>query len=219
MLGKIRIGLVEDHKFVRQGLVSLIDEEPSLKIVFDVSDGAELFDVLKIKKADVILLDIEMPRVDGKSALSKLKSNYPNTSVVMLSAHSTIDDVVECIALGAKGFIPKHADFDKVLDAIFSVYEKGFYFDEYVTQSLVKDILRSRQSHLNIISPPLNCTELKIVRLVCEGLTNAQIAGELCLSKRTIEGHRLKISNKTKTSNIPELVIYAIRNSIIQNPV
>jgi len=121
MLGKIRIGLVEDHKFVRQGLVSLIDEEPSLKIVFDVSDGAELFDVLKFKKADVILLDIEMPRVDGKSALSKLKSNYPNTSVVMLSAHSKIHDDVECIALGAKGFIPKHADFDKVLDAIFSV--------------------------------------------------------------------------------------------------
>lgn len=218
MRGKIRIGLVEDHEMVRQGLTALIDDEPSLKVVFDVANGAELLEIIKFKKADVVLLDIEMPYVDGKTALKKLSTQYPDLSVVMLTAHSTIDDVVDCIALGAKGFLPKHSDFDKVVDAIFSVYEKGFYFDEFVTKALVKEIVSNRDKLLEQYRQPLKLQEIEIVKLVCAGHTNKEIAEKLFLSKRTIEGYRLKIAEKTNTNNIVELVLYAIRTGIISQP-
>jgi len=218
MRGKIRIGLVEDHEMVRQGLTALIDDEPSLKVVFDVANGAELLEIIKFKKADVVLLDIEMPYVDGKTALKKLSIHYPDLSVVMLTAHSTIDDVVDCIALGAKGFLPKHSDFDKVVDAIFSVYEKGFYFDEFVTKALVKEIVSNRDKLLEHYRQPLKLQEIEIVKLVCAGHTNKEIAEKLFLSKRTIEGYRLKIAEKTNTNNIVELVLYAIRTGIISQP-
>lgn len=218
MRGKIRIGLVEDHEMVRQGLTALIDDEPSLKVVFDVANGAELLEIIKFKKADVVLLDIEMPYVDGKTALKKLSTHYPDLSVVMLTAHSTIDDVVDCIALGAKGFLPKHSDFDKVVDAIFSVYEKGFYFDEFVTKALVKEIVSNRDKLLEQYRQPLKLQEIEIVKLVCAGHTNKEIAEKLFLSKRTIEGYRLKIAEKTNTNNIVELVLYAIRTGIISQP-
>lgn len=218
MRGKIRIGLVEDHEMVRQGLAALIDTEPSLKVVFDVANGAELLEIIKFKRADVVLLDIEMPLVDGKTALKKLSASYPDLSVVMLTAHTTIDDVVDCIALGAKGFLPKHADFDKVIDAVFSVFEKGFYFDDFVTKSLVREIVVKREKILDQQLQALKLQEIEIIRLVCEGLTNRQIAEKLFLSKRTVEGHRIRIAEKTKTSNIVELVLYAIRHGIISNP-
>jgi len=218
MRGKIRIGLVEDHEMVRQGLAALIDSEPSLKVVFDVANGAELLEIIKFKRADVILLDIEMPLVDGKTALKKLSASYPELSVVMLTAHTTIDDVVDCIALGAKGFLPKHADFDKVIDAVFSVFEKGFYFDDFVTKSLVREIVVKRDKILDQQLQALKLQEIEIIRLVCEGMTNRQIAEKLFLSKRTVDGHRIRIAEKTKTSNIVELVLYAIRHGIISNP-
>lgn len=218
MRGKIRIGLVEDHELVRQGLAALLETESSLKMVFDVSNGAELLEIIKFKKADVVLLDIEMPYVDGKTALKKLSAQYPELSVVMLTAHSTIEDVVDCIALGAKGFLPKHSDFDKVVDAIFSVYEKGFYFDEFVTKALVKEIVSNRDKLLEKYRQPLKLQEIEIVKLVCSGHTNKEIAEKLFLSKRTIEGYRLKIAEKTNTNNIVELVLYAIRTGIISQP-
>ncbi len=218
MRGKIRIGLVEDHEMVRQGLAALIDTEPSLKVVFDVANGAELLEIIKFKRADVVLLDIEMPLVDGKTALKKLSASYPDLLVVMLTAHSTIDDVVDCIALGAKGFLPKHADFDKVVDAVFSVVEKGFYFDDFVTKSLVREIVVKREKVLDQNLQVLKLQEIEIIRMVCEGMTNRQIAEKMFLSKRTVEGHRIRIAEKTKTSNIVELVLYAIRHGIISNP-
>jgi len=218
MRGKIRIGLVEDHEMVRQGLAALIDTEPSLKVVFDVANGAELLEIIKFKRVDVVLLDIEMPLVDGKTALKKLSASYPDLSVVMLTAHTTIDDVVDCIALGAKGFLPKHADFDKVIDAVFSVFEKGFYFDDFVTKALVREIVMKREKILDQQLQALKLQEIAIIRLVCDGMTNRQIAEKLFLSKRTVEGHRIRIAEKTKTSNIVELVLYAIRHGIISNP-
>jgi DNA-binding NarL/FixJ family response regulator len=219
MRGKIRIGLVEDHEMVRQGLTALINDEPSLKVVFDVANGAELLEIVKIKKADVVLLDIEMPLVDGKTALKKLSSHFPDLSVVMLTAHTSIDDVVDCIALGAKGFLPKHCDFDKIVDAVYSVYEKGFYFDDFVTKSLVKEIVANRDKLADQFRQPLKPQEIEIIKLICEGCTNKEIGQRLFLSTRTIEGYRLKIAEKTTTSNIVELVLYAIRNGIISKPI
>ncbi len=101
---------------------------------------------------------------------------------------------------------------------MFSVVEKGFYFDDFVTKSLVREIVVKREKVLDQNLQVLKLQEIEIIRMVCEGMTNRQIAEKMFLSKRTVEGHRIRIAEKTKTSNIVELVLYAIRHGIISNP-
>lgn len=214
MKAKIKIGLVEDHIMVRQGLVSLLEDEPEIRVQFDVSNGSEALEALKKKKIDVLLLDIEMPIMDGKQTLKKVLERYTDISVIMFSAYNEIAVVSECIALGAKGFLPKHCDYSKLLDAITAVHEKGFYFDDVVSKALVSDILNRNNNTINHIQNPLSAREMEIIPLICEGFKNKDIAEKLFISIRTVEGHRKKIAEKTDTSNVVELVLYAIKNGI-----
>lgn len=214
MKAKIRIGLVEDHKVVRQGIVSLLEDEPDIHVQFDVSNGLEALEAIKKKKIDVLLLDIEMPILDGKQTLKKIMEKYTDISVIMFSAYNEIAVVSECIAFGAKGFLPKNCDYNKLLDAITSVHEKGFYFDDVVSKALVSDVLSRRQYTIDKIQNPLTTRELGIIILICDGLKNKDIAEKLFISIRTVEGHRKKIAEKTETSNMVELVLYAIKHGI-----
>jgi DNA-binding NarL/FixJ family response regulator len=214
MKAKIRIGLVEDHKIVRQGVVSLLEDEPEIHVQFDVSNGLEALEAIKKKKIDVLLLDIEMPILDGKQTLKKVMEKYTDISVIMFSAYNEIAVVSECIAFGAKGFLPKNCDYNKLLDAISSVHEKGFYFDDVVSKALVSDVLSRRQYTIDKVQNPLSTRELSIIILICDGLKNKDIAEKLFISIRTVEGHRKKIAEKTETTNVVELVVYAIKHGI-----
>lgn len=214
MKAKINIGLVEDHKIVRQGLVSLLEDEPEIRVQFDVSNGLEALDALKKKKVDVLILDIEMPVLDGKQTLKKVMETYPDTAVIMFSAYNEIAVVSECITLGAKGFLPKNCDYNKLLDGITAVHEKGFYFDNVFSNALVTDVLR-RNNHTAIQEQhPLTVREVEIIELICEGFKNKAIAEKLFISIRTVEGHRKNIAEKTETSNVVELVVYSIKHGI-----
>lgn len=214
MRRKIKVGFVEDHEMVRQGIVSLLKDEPTINVLFDVANGAEVLEVLKSKKPDILLLDIEMPVVDGKTALRTITERYKGVQVIMISAHHEKIEIIESIALGAKGFLPKHCDFDKLIDAIYSVYETGYYFDENVTKAMVSEIVSSRSTLNNPVPFALTAQEIIIIKYVCEGLKNREIAERLYLSKRTIDGYRNRIALKTETSNAVDLVHYAIKHGI-----
>lgn len=216
MQRKIKIGFVEDHEMVRQGIVLLLKEESALSLLFDVSNGAEVLEILKKKRPDILLLDIEMPLIDGKIVLKTISEKYPEIKVIMISAHSDRTEIVECIALGARGFLPKHADFDKIVDAVFSVYETGYYFDEFVSKALVSEILSNRNQSIPSVSIALTIQEIEIIKMVCSGMKNWEIGERLFLSKRTIEGYRNRISIKTNTTNVVELLHYAIKHGIYQ---
>lgn len=209
-----RVGLAEDHNIVRQGLVSLLKIEESTRVLFDVSNGAELLEELKKDvKPDVILLDLEMPILDGRKALEIITSKYPFIKVIILSMHTKLDFISECIAIGAHGFLSKDNDFDIIVDAIHAVIVKGFYFDENVSKSLVTE-LRRKPLPTNGFTEPLNAVDIQVIQLICEGHKTPKIAELLFLSQRTIEGRRLNIYRKTQTSNLVELVVYAIKNGI-----
>lgn len=214
MKSKIKIGLVEDHHIVRQGVVSLLEDESNILVQFDVSNGLEALETLKKKKIDVLLLDIEMPILDGRQTLKRVVEKYKDISVIMFSAYNDIAVISECIMLGAKGFLPKNCDYAILLDAISSVYEKGFYFDEVVSKVLVTDILKRNNNTFNQARNPLSSRELEIVVLICKGYKNKDIADHLFISIRTVEGHRNKIAEKTETNNVVELVVYTIKHGI-----
>lgn len=212
---KIKIGIAEDHDVVRQGLVSLFKEENNIKVLFDVRNGVELVDCMKRNsKPDVVILDVEMPVLDGRRSLEILVEKYPYTKFLMLSMHTSLDYIHECIALGAHGFLSKESDFEQILDAVQTVAKKGFYFNDIVSKALVAASHASTSNNNIEEANMLDPVDLQIIELICMGKTNGEISEEIHLSTRTIEGRRLRISKKTETANLVQLVVYAIKNGI-----
>lgn len=214
MSKSIKIAIAEDHDLMRQGLVSLLDSEENISVVFDVENGARLFDELKKKKVDVVLLDLEMPVLNGHQALKILSARYPEVAVIVVSMHYSDSFISESIASGAKGFLPKNCDIDKVVDAIYAVLDEGYYFDDKISKALLKRVMKNEGQKNNYTQDPLTSREHQIVELVCSGKTNKEIANLLCLSVRTVEVHRNTINKKTNTKNIASLVTYAIKNGL-----
>ena len=210
----IRIGIAEDHLIVRQGIVKLLNQESGIKVIFDVGNGIEVMNALKKSKIDVLIIDLGMPIVDGKTLLKNLEVRHPDIKSIVLSATTDQLEIVECLQLGAKAYLPKQVDFDIIVDAIFQVNEGLHYLDKNVSEAVITTLRTKpnsvRRSELSI----LNEKEIEVIRLVCNGLKNQEIAEHLCLSPRTIEGIRLQISKKTKTNKVVDLIYFALKNRI-----
>lgn len=213
----IQIGIADDHKLLRQGIISLLREYENLNVIVDVNNGKELMEALKKIKPSVILLDIEMPVMNGKEALEKIIDKYPNVKVIMLSMHFNDSYIIEFIQNGASGFLPKNCEIDKIVDAIESVHENGYYYDDKVSMAMANMLKKipkinneSNESNDNEFTE----RELQILNLIYYKKTNLEISKELSLSIRTIEGHRFKISKKTNTNNSEDLISYIIKQRI-----
>lgn len=211
----INIAIVDDHTFLRQGLISLLKEIEEIQVLFDVSNGKEMLEKLKTHKPDIILLDIEMPVMNGKEALERLRIKYPKIKVLMISQYFNDDFIIEYIRNGACGFLPKNSSIDKIVNALFSVQSSGSYYDNKVSEAmatLLKKIpLAPENKYLDIA---FTKQEITIIKLICNKKTNPEIADELNISVRTVEGHRYNISKKTNTNNTIELIEYALKNGL-----
>jgi DNA-binding NarL/FixJ family response regulator len=210
----IRIAIAEDHELVRQGMVALLKEEKDISLIFDVSDGSELLQQLKKNKVDIVLLDLEMPIVNGHQALKIITERHTNVHVIIISMHYSDPFISECITMGAKGFLPKNCDFETVVDAIFAVQEQGYYFDDKISRSLLKKLVKDKDQTTSILGDPLTTREHQILELICNGKTNKKIAELLTISIRTVESHRKSISDKTNSHNIAGLVLYAVKHGL-----
>jgi DNA-binding NarL/FixJ family response regulator len=215
MIKKIKLALAEDHQLVRQGMIALLKEEEGLNILFDVSNGKELMDKLKNSKPDIILMDIAMPIMNGREALEKITQKYPKINVIIITSHYSDKYIAEFITRGAKGFLPKHCDIEKVVDAIYSVHAQGYYFDPTVSRSIVEKLVMSENARIFPSDTLLSEKEIEILRLVCMEKTNQEISDVVFLSKRTVEWHKNNILEKTNSKSVISLVRYAIKNGIL----
>jgi DNA-binding NarL/FixJ family response regulator len=216
MKKSIHLGIADDHLVLRQGLISLLKEYDHLNIVLSVNNGKELMEELKKTKPDIILLDIEMPLMNGREALEKITIHYPKIKVIMISQYFTDAYIIEFIKNGACGFLPKNCDIEKIVDAIQLVHENGEYYDNKVSSAMAAALKRT-PSEINelVTNTELTKREFEILRLICRKKSNSEIADILHLSIRTIEGHRHNIYKKTNTSNIFELIDYAYLHHLI----
>lgn len=215
MRKKIHIGIVDDHLVLRQGLRLLLREYDHLNVILDVGNGKELLDALRSSMPDVILLDIEMPVMNGKETLDKLTEKFPKVKVIMMSTHFNDGYIIEFIKNGACGFISKNSDIEKIVDAIQSVYELGYYYDHRVSAVMAK-MIKSLPSATKLVpDTELTRREVQIIKLICDKKTNNEIARLLSLSVRTIEGHRYNICKKTNTSNTLELIEFVVQNNLL----
>lgn len=215
MKKKIHIGIVDDHLVLRQGLRLLLKEYEHLNVILDAGNGKELLDALRTSMPDVILLDIEMPVMNGKEALDKLTEKYPRLKVIMMSTHFNDSYIIEFIKNGACGFISKNSDIEKIVDAIQSVHELGYYYDHRVSAVMARAIRSIPAAPGLVPDTELTKREIQIIKMICHKKTNNDIARQLNLSVRTIEGHRYNISKKTNTSNTLELIEYVVQNNLL----
>lgn len=211
----IHIGIVDDHLVLRQGLMMLLKEYENLNVILDAANGKEFLSALRHKTPDVVLLDIEMPVMNGRETLDRVREKYPKLKVIIMSMHFNDAYIIEFIKNGACGFISKNSDIEKIVDAIQSVYELGYYYDHKVS-AVMADMIK-RIPGINGVVPETDLTkrEIQIIKLVCNKKTNIEIARLLNLSVRTIEGHRYNISKKTNTTNSLELMDYVIQNNLM----
>jgi DNA-binding NarL/FixJ family response regulator len=218
MKPNISIAIAEDHVLFRQGMVSLLNEEEDFNIVFVAGNGVELLDQLKEQVPNIILLDISMPVMEGKEALSRIRELYPEAKVIMLSMYYESSYIAEYLAKGARAFLPKNCDIEKVIEAVRTVHNKGFYFDDEISGLLMDKLLHVEKQHDENVKLRLTERETQVLNLICLEKSNKEIAEMLHISIRTVEGHRQCIMTKTDTKNVLSLVMFALRNKIISLP-
>lgn len=201
---RIRVAIAEDHQILRQGIVALLEDEEKLEMVFDVGDGLQLIEKIKENPIDVLILDLNMPKMDGETCLPIILELYPNLKVVILSAYFSEPIVNALLKMGATCFLPKHSDYTILLDAIVSVYQKGFYSME--------ESEKEKRTNLELeMNQNFTPRELDILKLLCEEKTSKEIAEALFISHRTVEGHKLRIMEKTKATSTSGIIIFALR--------
>lgn len=208
---KIKIVLVDDHALFRNGLKGLISMREGYEVVAEAGDGGEFLDMLPTLEADVVFMDISMPNVGGEEATRKALSLCPDLKIVTLSMFGEESYYTRMVEAGAKGFLLKDSSIEEVFDAIDTVAAGGDYFSQRLLSSMSN---RLRGTELS--SGELSSREIEILLAICRGLSNQEIAEELFISKRTVDAHRANILEKTGCKNTASLVVYAIRNQLVE---
>ena len=210
---KIRIALADDHHLFRNGLKILLGAFPDLEIVAEASNGKELLKQLSHAPADIILMDISMPEMDGIEATAGVSALYPDTKVIALSMYGEEEYYYSIVDAGAKGFILKDSDISDVKEAIETVHKGGNYFSQELLYHVIRKI-KNREHEVK--SSSLSKREKEILLKICEGLSNHEIAETLFISKRTVDKHRANLLSKTNSKNTASLILYAIKNKLIE---
>lgn len=213
----IRIAIAEDHTILRKTIRTLLDEEPNYEVVLEADNGANLISQLRKKEVDVVLLDIEMPIMNGQEALKFLTRVYPNIKVLILSMHDDEVRIKKYLQLGAKGYLPKTCDYSELTVAIDTLFEDRAYIYNASTHAIYSQIKSEKKNvKPNCIDEPLTHRENQVLKLICLQKSHREIALELDLSYRTIENHTAKIREKTGAINSIGLLAYAIKKKIVK---
>jgi two-component system, NarL family, response regulator NreC len=212
----IRVLIADDHAVVRAGLRSLIREEASLKLVGEATGGLEVLSLAESLDPDVILLDISMPDMDGITVTRKIHQTKPSVHILVLTVHEDDGLLREAIQAGASGYILKRAAEAELISAINVVLRGDLYIDPAMMRSLLVDRDPVKQPDARRDPESLTPREEEVLKLIVQGYTNRQIAEELSISIRTVEGHRSNLSEKLGLHSRVDLVRYAREHELIQ---
>ena len=205
----IKIVIADDHKMFRQGLVSTLGNEADITIVGEASNGKEVLQLLKKEVPDVLLLDIEMPEMDGFDSMRALKKDKYRTKILVLTMHKSPEFIKNIIKAGASGYLEKDVGTKSLLEAIRTVHSTGTFYSPETSKLVLESMSDDYQSQQ--ISP----REKEIIKLIADQYTTAEIAEALFISKHTVESHRQNILLKLGLKNTAGLVKYAIQKGII----
>lgn len=211
---KIHVSIIDDHSLFRNGLKLLLSAFREIEVINECSNGKEFIQSLETVKHEIVLMDIEMPVMNGIDATKEAIIKVPGLKVITLSMFGEEEYYYKMIDAGVKGFILKNSDIDEVIKAIKSVKNGGTYFSQEILYNVVKNIREVRKTEQ--LQLQLSQRENEILELICKGLSNQEIADSLCISKRTVDKHRANILSKTDTKNTASLVMFAVEHKLIE---
>ncbi len=214
---KIKIILVDDHQIVRDGIKSLISDEAQFNIINEASSANELFDKLQTYKPNIILLDINLPDMNGIEITKKIAQEYPEIKVLILSMHMGEDFIINAIEAGAKGYLPKTTTKKELITAINTIANGEDFFNETISNILIKSYVKRAQAPKKEEEKHIDLTkrEKEIITLFALGMSNKEIADNLFISIRTVESHKNNIMNKLELKSTVDLVKFALKNNYI----
>lgn len=206
---KITVAIVDDHQLFRNGLKFIISDEPDIETVIEASNGKEFLSFLEEYRPDIVLMDINMPEMDGVETTRRALLKYPDLNVIVLSMYSDVEYYNTMIDLGVKGFILKDINNKELVDAIHKVHSGGNFFSQELLLKLIKH--KPEASGIE-----LTRREMEVLELICKGFSNQEISDKLFISQRTVERHRSSLLYKTESKNSVSLVVFAIKNGLVK---
>lgn len=216
-MSEYRLLIADDHKVVREGLISLIEEENEYVVAAEAENGKDALAKIKEYDIDIAILDLDMPEMGGLEFLKKINGDHSELRVIVLSMMDKQEMIKSVIENGANGYVLKSSGAEHIVKALESVKEGGFYFCSDATDIIMRN-LTGFDRRDNISISELTPREKEVLELICDELTNAEIAERLNISVRTVDTHRSNLLQKTGAKNTAGLVKFALQSGIVSLP-
>lgn len=215
-MSKIKIAIADDYKIFREGLKVGLSADENFDVLFEADNGEELLKALETTTPDVIIMDLKMPIMDGMEATKEVRKKYPGIKVLVVTMYDDDKFIIHLMENGANGYLLKNTEPDEIRKSIYAVHENGYYFNDVVNKALLKKLVLK-----NNLKPSFNQNvelterELEVLKLICEEKTAAEIAKDIFLSPRSVEGIRQRLIEKIGVRNTAGLVMFAVKNSMV----
>lgn len=211
----LKIAIADDHQLVRGGINKLLTSR-GYTIEFEAENGEEIVEYCVKNPTDIVLMDINMPVMNGITATAKLRELCPSTKVIALSMFDDDFSLIRMIKAGAKSYVLKEAPVDELEKAIIGVAEQGFFYSDFVSKRLINTLGGNPDESLEKTLDSLSEREIEFLKYACTGLTYKEIADKMCVSPRSVDGYRDNLFVKLNVRSRVELAIFAIKNHIVQ---
>ncbi len=211
-MNMIRLVIADDHPIIINGVAALLKQDDEINLVKEVYDGLQLLNFLKDNEADVILLDINMPELNGVDACRMIKNQHPDTKVLAFSQYNEKRFVKRLLKSGANGYLLKNSPASELISAIKMVHQGGMYLSKELPNIFYEN---KNQAQTDSLFPDISQRELDVLKLICEELNTQEIADRLFISKHTVETHRANLLLKVGVKNTAGLVKWAVENEFV----
>jgi DNA-binding NarL/FixJ family response regulator len=209
----IRILIADDHQMFIDGIKSLLALQQDIAILGEANNGNELLHLMENESPDLVLMDVNMPQLNGEETTRILRKQFPHVRVIMLTMHNSKEHIARMISAGAAGYILKNTGKDELLEAIYAVYRGETFYSKEVTGVIMESFKPKRERTL-FTEAELTPREKEVLKLIAEELTSSEIAGKLFISLNTVETHRKNLMSKLNVKNTAGLVKYALQNGL-----
>jgi DNA-binding NarL/FixJ family response regulator len=213
-----KILIVDDHKIFREGLEFVISQMDDFEVVGEAPDGKTFLDMIETIDADIVLMDISMPGIDGITATTRAREMKPDLKIIALTMFCDEEYFNKMLQAGVSGYILKESGKDELTTALRTVAAGENYFSQKLLRNIIININNNKSFKVPANRQEIKFTprETEILKLICQGLSNAEISDKLCLSPRTVEGHKSNLISKTGVKNSVSLVMFAMKNHLIE---
>lgn len=214
---QIKVSIADDHKIFRDGIKMALKDREYLKILWEAEDGKDLMHKLKLKRPDVLLMDIRMPELDGINVIGLIRKEYDDVKIIVLTMYDDQEMVSKMMEMGANAYLTKTTDPEEIYQAILTCMNDDFYFNDLVNKAVLLK-LQHKKAVKQFYPNPVKFSEkeLKILKCIAEDKTTEEISKEVFLSPRTVETIRQSMKQKVGAKTIAGLIMYAMRNRLLE---